>query len=269
MLKAVLGISKEPFSHTQPALLSQQQEIANMLSIHANAGGGLSVIIGNPGVGKSVLREHIERLAQERDIVVASCSRTMHTYINILKQLADSFKLSASTALVEKLLIETAFKHASERKTLYIVIDEAHLLDIVTLRKLRLLFDRFPKRYNVVLFGQPGFLHALSLSINQDIKSRITYSATLLPLTDEALAAYIDRELDNVNLGKNTFDESAIELITRSADGNLRLCRNLCHGSLIQACKQTKKQVTTSHVNAVLIQPHWRSHDELIKNQVK
>jgi len=170
---------------------------------------------------------------------------------------------------VEKQLIETAFKHAQKRKTLYILIDEAHLLDIDVLRKLRLLFDRFPKRHNLVLFGQPSLLHSLSLNANEDIKSRITYSATLLPLNDEALTAYIYTELDNVNLGNNTFAEAAIELIIRSADGNLRLCRNLCQGSLIEACKQTKKIVTTSHVNAILIQPHWRSHEQLILNQAK
>ncbi len=54
----------------------------------------------------------------------------------------------------------------------------------------------------------------------------------------------------------------------RSAQGNLRLCRNLCYGSLIEACRETKKIVTISHVNNVLVQPHWRSHEELIKQQV-
>ena len=52
MLKAVLGTTKEPFCTAYPVLLPQQQEIANMLLIHANAGGGLSVIIGNPGVAR-------------------------------------------------------------------------------------------------------------------------------------------------------------------------------------------------------------------------
>jgi len=269
MIKATLGISNEPFCAAKPILLKQQQDIANMLGIHANAGGGLSVVIGNPGVGKSVLREHIERLDEERDITVVSCSRTMHTYINLLKQLADSFKLETTTANIEKRLIEIAFKNAADRKTLYIVIDEAHLLDTNTLRKLRLLFERFPKRYNLVLFGQLSLLHSLSLKINEDIKSRVTYSATIQPLTDEALTDYIYRELDNVKLGHNTYDEAAIELIIRSAEGNLRLCRNLCHASLIEACRESNKTVTTAHVNAILIQPHWRSHEELIKNQAK
>ncbi len=37
----------------------------------------------------------------------------------------------------------------------YIVIDDAHLLEIGILRKLRLLFERFPKKHNLVLLGHP------------------------------------------------------------------------------------------------------------------
>jgi hypothetical protein len=61
----------------------------------------------------------------------------------------------------------------------------------------------------------------------------------------------------------------SIELILRNAEGNLRLTRHLCHGSLLEACRDGQRQVSISHVNAVLIQPHWRSHEQLIKGQVK
>ncbi len=136
------------------------------------------------------------------------------------------------------------------------------------LRKLRLLFERFPKNHNLVLFGQPELLHYLSLGTNRDIKSRITYSATIKPLNDDDLERYIVRELENAKMGINTFDEGAMALIIRSAEGNLRLCRNLCLASLIEAARETKKVVTITHVNNVLVQPHWRSHEELIKQQV-
>ena len=169
---------------------------------------------------------------------------------------------------LEKALIHNAFHHIRERKTLYILIDEAHLLDMQVLRKLRLLFDRFPKKHNLILFGQRDLLHYLTLNVNQDIKSRITYSASILALNDDDLAQYIAKELEAVRMGINTFDEAAIELIIRSAQGNLRLCRNLCYASLIEACRETKKIVTIGHVNNVLVQPHWRSHEELMKQQV-
>lgn len=268
MIKSLFGITQEPFFRHQHTLITQQNAIMDIVKIHAQH-GGFSVIIGNPGVGKSVLREHIEDLANEKDTVVISFSRTMHTYLNVLKQVADAFKLEVPLNALEKNIIHAAHREVQQRKTLFTVIDEAHLLDMTVLRKLRLLFDRYPKKHNLVLLGQPDLLYYLSMTVNADIKSRITYSATIYPLNDDDLAQYITHELESVNLGVNTFDASAIELITRSSQGNLRLCRNLCYGSLIEACRHHQRTVTTRHVNDVLVQPHWRSHEEFIKQQVR
>jgi len=267
MIKSIHAVTKEPFNRTNLSLLRQQKEIYDIIKIHAQQ-GGFSVVIGEPGVGKTILKEHIESLDKERDITVVSCSRTLHTYSNILKQLAESFKIDVPAKDIERELIACAFNHIKERKTLYILIDEAHLLDMNVLRKLRLLFERFPKKHNLVLFGQRDLLHYLSLNVNQDLKSRITYSANIKRQNDEDMERYIVKELESVRMGLNTFNEGAIELIIRSAQGNLRLCRNLCYGSLIDAAREAQKIVTIAHVNAVLIQPHWRSHEELIKQQV-
>jgi MSHA biogenesis protein MshM len=267
MINAIWGITEVPFKRDKLTLLAQQKHIVDIIKIHAQQ-GGFSVIIGEPGVGKTVLREHIEALDKEREVTVVSCSRTLHTYRQIAWQLVESFKLESTERALEKDLIDAAFAQVRERKTLYILIDEAHLLDLSVLRKLRLLFERFPKNHNLILFGQPELLHYLSLSTNKDIKSRITYSASLKPLSDDDMERYIIKELEGAKMGINTFDEAALSLIIRSAEGNLRLCRNLCLGSLIEAARETKKTVTISHVNNVLVQPHWRSHDELIKRQV-
>ncbi|WP_127956572.1 hypothetical protein [Serratia microhaemolytica] len=74
-----------------------------------------------------------------------------------------------------------------------------------------------------------------------------------------------DATLNQAKMGINTFDEGALNVIMRSAEGNLRLCRNLCLGSLIEAAKETQKTVTITHVNQVLIQPHWRSYEDLLR----
>jgi len=267
MINAIWGITGTPFKREPEQLLPQQQTYFDIIRIHAQQ-GGFCVILGQPGVGKTVLKDHIERLDQTREVCVVSCSRTLHTYRQIVWQLADAFKLETQDKTIEKDLIQAAFEQVKARKTLYILIDEAHLLETAVMRKLRLLFERFPKNHNLTLFGQPELLHALSLSTNQDIKSRITYSAMIKPLNDEAMQDYIIQELETAKMGINTFDEGAMALIIRSAEGNLRLCRNLCLASLIEAARETKKTVTITHVNQVLVQPHWRSHDDLIKQQV-
>ena len=82
------------------------------------------------------------------------------------------------------------------------------------------------------------------------------------------LTPSITEELEAARLGLNVFDEGAIELIVRTVQGNLRLCRNLCYASLAACCQDKNRVVMIRHVNEVLIQPHWRTHDELIKQQV-
>jgi MSHA biogenesis protein MshM len=86
-----------------------------------------------------------------------------------------------------------------------------------------LLFDKFPPKNNLILFGQPELLHHPAMQVNADLKNRITYSVNLLPLNDYDLEQFIQRELEIVKLGINTFDEGVIEVILHNAQGNLRL----------------------------------------------
>ena len=263
MIKSNFGISKEPFTHDCQALLPQQEKAIEIIRAHSLHGGS-TVITGEPGVGKTVLRQHIEGFSKTENTLSTSFSRTMHTYQNILKQLAESMQIESSPRKLEKDIIQTVFKHARENKILYTLIDEAHLLDLENLRKLRLLFDQFPKKHNLVLFGQPILMLNLSMNINSDIKSRITYSQHFKAMNENDLSSFVTTELERVGLGINTFDESALQLIFRNAQGNLRLLCNLCYGSLLEACRERKQQVSISHDNNILIQPHWRSHEDLI-----
>jgi type II secretory pathway predicted ATPase ExeA len=269
MIKSTFGVTQEPFYRNDVALLTQQLEAIDMIKIHAQH-GGFSVIVGNPGVGKSIIGAHLAQLGKGRDTVVVSFTQTMHTYQPILKQLAESLQLGPTpTKDLETALIQAAYRHVQAQKTLYIVIDEAHLLDISILRKLRLLFERFPKKHNLVLLGHLELMYRLSMMCNEDIKSRISYSKQILPLADTEMTDFIISELSAVGLGVNAFDEAALQVILRAVQGNLRLCRNLCYASLVATCMDRERICTVSHVNAALQQPHWRSHEALLKQQVK
>jgi hypothetical protein len=52
--------------------------------------------------------------------------------------------------------------------------------------------------------------------VNQDLRSRITYSQVMKPLLAEELKAYIFRELDRVQLGHHCYSEEAMELTVNS-----------------------------------------------------
>ena len=259
MIRAHFGLQKNPFEHADsPKLLAHQQEVMDILLVHAQQ-GGLCLILGEPGVGKSVLKDAILQLDPKRYIIPV-INRTLHTWHNTLRILCEAFQVefAGSDYKCERLLVTEAYRLHRSGKLLMPVIDDAHLMPSDCLRKLRLLLEDFPRSHNLVLVGQAPLLQTLSLSINEEIKSRVTYSVALPRLSPETIEAFILNALDQAGLGHNTLTPEALALIVRSGEGLLRRTKNLCLGSLVQAVRDQTRCVDLKQVNRVLLQPHWR-----------
>ena len=144
------------------------------------------------------------------------------------------------------------------------IIDDAHLLSIDALRRIRLLLEDFPKNHNLVLFAQPELLHKLTLTVNDDIKSRVTYSVLMPRLAPDDMLAFIHEQLDRVALAHNTFTPDALQLIVRASEGLLRRARNLCVATMLEAVRDRMRNVDLKQVNRVLMQPHWRREQDIL-----
>jgi len=264
MIRAFYGLTKDPFDLRDIVLLPAQQEIHDTLKVHCQQ-GGLCLILGVPGSGKSVVKQSLQRLP-ENQYLVATVSRTLHTYTNTVKILCEAFRIEfeSSAFKCERKLIEQAFSLNRSGKCLATILDDAHLMDLANLRKLRLLFEDFPKNHNLVLIGRPNLLAALDLGVNQDIKSRVTYSVIAKRLGPDLMREFLFRELDRAGLGHNTFTANALDLVVRSADGVLRKARNLAMGCLIEAVRSQNRTIDIDNVNRVLMQPHWQKETDLV-----
>ena len=263
MIRSFYGLTHDPFDARELELLPQQQEIHDILKVHCQQ-GGLCLVLGVPGTGKSVLKQSLLRLP-DKQYLVTTVGRTLHTYTNTVKILCDAFRIEfeSSAFACERKLIEQAFALNRAGKSLTTILDDAHLMDLANLRKLRLLFEDFPKNHNLVLIGQPCLLAALDLGVNHDIKSRVTYSVVIKRLGPDSMRDFIMRELDRAGLGHNTFTAPAVDLIVRSADGVLRKARNLCVGCMIEAVRAAHRTIDIDNVNRVLLQPHWQKEADL------
>jgi MSHA biogenesis protein MshM len=264
MIRSFYGLTQNPFDLRELELLPQQQEIHDTLKVHCQQ-GGLCLVLGVPGTGKTVIKQALQRLP-DNQYLVATIARTLHTYTNTVKILCDAFRIDFehSAFKCERRLIEQAFSLNRLGKSLTTILDDAHLMDLANLRKLRLLFEDFPKNHNLILMGRPTLLAALDLGANLDIKSRVTYSVITKRLGPDGMRDFILRELDRVGLGHNTFTQAAVNLIVRSADGVLRKARNLCVGCLIEAVRAANKTIDIDNVNRVLLQPHWQKEADLV-----
>jgi MSHA biogenesis protein MshM len=263
MIRAFFGLTHNPFDRREVELLPGQQEILDTLKVHCQQ-GGLCLVLGLSGTGKSVIKHAVQRLPENQHLV-ATVARTLHTYTNTVKILCDAFKIEFDEPAfaLEGGVIEQAFALNHAGKALTTILDDAHLMDLANLRRLRLLFEDFPKNHNLILIGRTSLLADLDLGVNHDIKSRITYSAIVKRLGPDALREFILRELDHAGLGHNTFTPPAIDLVVRSADGVLRKARNLGVGCLIEAVRSAQRTIDIDIVNRVLMQPHWQKDADL------
>jgi type II secretory pathway predicted ATPase ExeA len=263
MIRSFYGLTHDPFDIREIDLLPQQQEIHDTLKVHCQQ-GGLCLVLGVPGTGKSVIKQALQRLP-EKQYLVATVARTLHTYTNTVKILCEAFRVEfdSSAFACERRLIEQAFSLNRSGRCLTTILDDAHLMDLGNLRKLRLLFEDFPKNHNLVLLGRPTLLSQLELGVNQDIKSRVTYSVITKRLGPEDMRQFLLRELDRAGLGHHTFSQAALELIIRSGEGVLRRVRNLSLGSLIEGVRASQRSIDIDIVNRVLRQPHWQQEADL------
>lgn len=248
MIRSFYGLSQDPFDLRDVQLLPQQQEIHDTLTVHCQQ-GGLCLVLGVPGTGKSVIKQSLQRL-DEKQHLVATVARTLHTYTNTVKILCEAFRIEfeSNAFKCERRLIEQAFSLNHAGKSLTTILDDAHLMDLANLRKLRLLFEDFPKNHNLVLIGRPNLLSALDLGVNADIKSRVTYSVITKRLAPEDMRDFLLAELDRVGLPHNTFTQAAVDLIVRSADGVLRKARNLSIGCMVHAVRSANKTIDIDNV---------------------
>lgn len=262
MIRAHFGLDQNPFAQQKIQLLDHQQAIFDTLRVHCQQ-GGLCLVVGEPGTGKSVLKHALVEHDPKR-LITPVVNRTLHTYHSVLRILCQAFQIETNGRdyACEQRLIKQAHALNHAGKMLAPIIDDAHLIDVRDLRRLRLLFEDFPKNHNLILVAQPALLHTLTLTPNEDIHSRVTYSVLMPKLAPDTLEAFILKELDRVALPHATFTDEALALIVRSSEGVLRRARNLCLAVLLEAVRDRTREVTLKQVNRVLLQPHWRQqHD--------
>lgn len=78
MIRSYFGLDQQPFALDSIKLLPQQQEIFETLRVHAQQ-GGLCLLLGEPGSGKSVIKEALCQHDPKR-MITPVVNRTLHTY---------------------------------------------------------------------------------------------------------------------------------------------------------------------------------------------
>ena len=65
IIRAFYGLTQDPFDNREIQLLPQQQEIHDTLKVHCQQ-GGLCLVLGVPGTGKTVIKQSLQLLPENQ-----------------------------------------------------------------------------------------------------------------------------------------------------------------------------------------------------------
>jgi general secretion pathway protein A len=215
--------------------------------------GGLLVLAGPPGTGKTVLTQALAADVNEAPIAVGWLAYPNFEGLDFLRAIALAFGLPARFdapegfhRLFERFLGDA---RAGGRRPL-LIIDEAQALPesvLQTMRSLPVGPDPAGERpsLSVLLAGHADLLDRLRLAnLEADVTCR------LHPLTREQTEAYIAHRLRVAGITNNRFSPEAIRTIWGLAEGVPRVINALCYCALGMQRQESRALVTSPTVLA-------------------
>ena len=232
----------------------------NTLLVATRSGEGFIKITGEVGTGKTLLcRKFLGEL--DDNFISAYIPNPYLEPMTLLMAIADELGISYPEHVTQHQLLKafTNFliqTYAEYHCTVVLCLDEAHAMPSETLEVLRLLSNlETPRRklMQMVLFGQPELDRHLDQASIRQLKQRISFSATLGPLTRDNLEDYIQHRLRCAGYqGPRLFSSQAIRRLYKSSQGIPRLINILSHKALLAAYGEGARYVNGRHVHLAI-----------------
>lgn len=277
MYREYFKLREYPFSLTPDTDFwfdaAAHRDAMNVLCATLRAGEGFIKVTAEIGLGKTLLcRQLLKELYGQ--FVTAYIPDPQLSAYGLTSALADEICAGtphkyASDELM-KFIRSRLLSLASHQTRVVLIIDEAHQLPDVTLEALRLLTNLETEKFKllqVVIVGQPELDRRLAQQSMRQLKQRISFSCTLLPMSVEATGGYIFHRIRVAGCRSGLrFEESAVRKICKASQGIPRLINVLCHKALMVAYGRGEQTITRAHVGlaiadteTVLQSSSWRN----------
>lgn len=243
----LLGLEREPFSTSPDPLFFYQSPqyrdtLANLI-IEFRLRRGLSVILGDVGMGKTTLGRKLVLLLRERSgfvfhLILDPTYPSIELFFHELTRTLAIDLPHPTPSLVDyrDALERYLFRRAlEEHQTIVLIIDEAHKLNALSLEVLRVLLNyetNESKLLQLVLLGQMELLPVLLGLPN--VADRISLKGTLRPLDRGETREMIEFRLKQAGYQSRAplFAEDAIQTIHDYTGGYPRRIAMLSHHAL-------------------------------------
>jgi type II secretory pathway predicted ATPase ExeA len=260
-LRAHYGLTRTPFSRgIAPSQIfaarTHKEAVARLRWVIDET--AIGVVTGEVGAGKTIAaRAAVAALDDSRHTVVYLSNpmvgaRGIHHHLVISLGETPRFHRPALIAQTADLL---AAETEERRKTIVLIVDEAHLLSAEQLEQLRLLTNTdmdSASHLGLILLGQPTLRRRLKQGHFAALDQRIGLRFHLDGLPPEETAAYISHHLTLAGRSDPLFSDDATGLIHQTSRGIPRAINNLAVQALIAAYADNKSIVDEGSTRAAI-----------------
>jgi general secretion pathway protein A len=256
-LLAWFGLKNFPFDKnlkTQETLDTESLKECTARLDYIKRRGGILLLTGDPGVGKTLaLRRYVDNLNEN---LFKPCYTPLSTlsradllyHLNRLLGLPPRLSKSAVYGQIQKALLESK---ESSGKTVFLLIDEAHLLQTGPLEELRLLTNFKMDSYDpfvLVLSGQSDLRRTMEFAVMEPLNQRIAIRYHMPGLTPQETKLYVTHHLKLAGAKEPLLDEPALEAVHQVSFGIPRKIGALVEQALTFAMFDQKRTITAEMV---------------------
>lgn len=260
-LQSHFGFTRVPFNKNMRALdmfdSRQQRELLRGLLLWSQV-GGLALVVGPTGVGKSItVRRFLAELddARFRILHLASVPTTPTGFLRTVNR-----ALSLPMRLHAADLFEQAQQHLTNRNAddgphPLLVLDDAEGLSVELLdvaRRLTSYALDAEDRFSILITGTDDLLRTLRDPRLQPLCSRIGYARPLRPFTLEDARNYVTFHVSRAEGPKDLFSDAAAGVLFHASLGTPRSINQIALQALIQAAVEGRDTLDGPFVEDVI-----------------
>jgi type II secretory pathway predicted ATPase ExeA len=265
----ILGLTKEPFSTSpDPAFFyesTSHKAVLYRLQIAIKLKRGLSLVLGDVGMGKTTLSRRLFQLLKREEkvcshLILNPAYETEAEFLTTLVKLFGITPPSGALPVVKSLELLEGYlfeKGVEEDRTVVLLIDEAQRLSSSSLELLRALLNYETNEYKLlqlILMGQMELLPRIKEMKN--LWDRISLKCAIDPLDQADTEAMIAFRLRTAGYAgrRSLFSAEAIQEIYRHSRGSPRRITTLCHDALERLVISEKHEVDPAIVRGLIKQ---------------